>query len=154
MLDIILRFYNDMTNFNPSEPIWVTYDDIKHVLTYRQINYMCSVPYISHMILPGRMTIGILNQKSYSTLMSQLYSMIESGILDNRRLIIAPKKMGFKVYHSVFGVPGPQLIQDVDLVSIKNPLIAGFVMKRYSHESRTLYKILKNERKSKSKGNK
>lgn len=153
MLDIILRLYNDMTNFKQTEPIWVTYDEFKHILTYRQLNYVCSTPYISHLYLPGRMSIGILNQKGYSILMNQLYSMIESGILEDKKLVVSPEKFSFKIYHSVYGVPGPQLVHKIELVSIKNPLLAKMVMKRFSNESRTLYKILNNERKSKSKGN-
>lgn len=153
MLDIILKFYNDLTKFRSTEPIWVTYDESTHVLTYRQLNYVYSFAYLSHLFLPGKLTVGVLNQDGFSTLMGQLRSLIESGILDDKKLVASPEKFGIKLYYSFKGVPGPQVVQELELISIRNRFIAGQVMKRYSPESRTLYKILKDERKKQNKGN-
>lgn len=150
MREILLKFYNDLSGFNGESPIIVTYDESTNILTYRQLNKLVMVPYMRFFYLSCKgFQIGVLTPQKFVHLMKTLQTLIQDDGLDNRMTVMSIKKLGIEFYKSYASklLSGPQRFANLELVSLKSRFLVWFIMKFYSYETKTLYKLLKNERK-------
>lgn len=153
MREVLLKFYNDLSGFNGETPIIVTYDESTNVLTYRQLNKLVIVPYMKLYYLSCKgFKIGVLTPHGFVNLMKTLQTLIQDDGLDNGMTVMSIKKLGIEFYKSYASklLSGPQRFANLELVSLKSRFLVWFIMKFYSYETKTLYKLLKNERKQNS----
>lgn len=149
-LETILKFHNDLTRFDSSYPILVSYDRTNG-LVYRQLNQLMGCHYFGNYFFPSTVKYGLLLPKDYHELMQSLEKLIQEPGLNTGDLNTNLKKFGFEVFKLVPGTIGPQLVYDIKLTSITNSFISKIILRYYNLESRTLYNIIKNEnRKRKS----
>lgn len=159
MKELILKFHNDLTGFNSEVPIVVTYDKSNHALTYRQLNRMVMIPYLRPYYLSKKnFRFGILTSTGYIELMKGLQALLQDSDIDKEGGSVA-FSIGelcintYKTYKSV-SLVGPQKYINLKLVNITSEFLSKWIMKFYSNETRTLYKLIKNEWKTNSKSNK
>lgn len=152
MFEELLKFYNAMTGFDNKYPIAIWYDNKTNALTYMQISKTVMTSGISHMYLPKNFELGVMTPAQYNDLMNQLANCMTKGVLNE------PLTMGhldklkltiFRMYPSNPYICGPQVFATLKFAPIINKWLSTFILKTYSHESRILYKLVKNARKLK-----
>lgn len=153
MFEELLKFYNAMTGFDNKYPIAIWYNNKTNVLTYMQISKTVMTSGVSHMYLPKDFELGVMTPAAYNDMMNQLANCMTKGVLNE------PLTMGhldklkltiFRMYPSNPYICGPQVFATIKFAPIINKWLAIFILKTYSHESRILYKLVKNARKLKS----
>lgn len=152
-LDLLVRFYNDLTSLDPSVPTVVQYDN-ENGLLYRQLGKVVAVSYLGSAYFPNPpLELGILTPKGYSDLMDGLKRLIEDPQLKDDELGIRIKNYGTEFYkcYNRGTLSGPQLYIVLDYVSITNSFISKWVLKNHNPESKTLLKALINESKHSKK---
>jgi hypothetical protein len=149
-LDLLVKFYNDLTSLDPSAPIVVQYNR-ENGLIYRQLGKVVVVPYMGAAYFPNPiLKLGILTPKGYSDLMEGLRKLIEDPQLKNDELGIRIKDYGTEFYkcYDRGSLSGPQLYVVLDYVTITNKFVAKWILNHHNPESKTLLKALINESKS------
>lgn len=147
--DILIKFHNDLQNFDETQPIVVALQNGD--LIYRQYSKLVIATYLNPFFFrkPG-FKYGILTQFGYNRLITDLVKLIQDRRLDEQELLIAPGD-NMSIYGYVTfkdnRLQGPQRLYDLKLVNITNKLYANFLLKRYSPETRMIYNILKAEAK-------
>lgn len=155
-LDLLVKFYNDLTSLDPSVPTVVQYDN-ENGLLYRQLGKVVAVSYLGAAYFPRpSLKLGILTPKGYSELMEGLKKLIEDPQLKNDELGIRIKDYGTEFYkcYNRGTLSGPQLYVVLEYVSITNSFISKWILKNHNPESRTLLKALINESKHSKKSSK
>lgn len=158
MREILRQFHNNLCGFLPEEPIVVSYNNSSHELTYRQMNKTVMIPYMKHYYLPIKnFKFEILTPQGYDTLMKGLGKLIQDPNIDNEwgPLSFSIDKLCLKVYKTYYNtkLQVPQEYIDINFVNITKPFFVWFIMRFRSLQTKSLYKLLKNERKIKLKNN-
>lgn len=159
MREVLVKLHNDMNNFNPEIPIVVTYDKETHIITYRQLNKLVMIPYMRPYYLSERsFKLGILSPTNYVELMTNIRKLLQESDLDKDggSIAFSVDKLKIKVYKTYLSpyLIGPQVLMELKLVTISTKWLAVLIMRILSPETRTLLKLLKNERKHISKDSK
>lgn len=145
MVDKLLNFYNQLTLFDPSNPIIVKYTKSDNVLSYYQLNKVVMSTSIKYMYLPKNgFKYGILTQDGYLNLMNSLKKLL--AILGMSRDEIMPSIGELKIdFYQVMGsyTKYPRKLITLNLVNIKSRFITNIIMNRYSVETKTLLKLFK-----------
>lgn len=149
MIDILTRFYNDLTKLDPSEPILVY--DKNGCLNYMQVGLTIATPYLNHLILMNKkFKYGVLTTQGFSRLMQNLLTLISDKSLSNGSYCTSIRESKLEFYKSFMGLRYPQKFCTIEFVEFTNRSICNLYMKRFSDKSKIILKSVNDDiRKSK-----
>jgi hypothetical protein len=144
-LDQLLQFHNDLAQFDPSEPIAVSWNEVNG-LVYRQHGKVQAIPYMSNYYFPNpKLELGVLMPTDFKKLMGTIETLLQDPALKSNDLNTSIKKYGFNVYKLFDDLPGPQLVYNIEFCSLTNKWVSKFTLYRYSNYSRILLKSINHE---------
>lgn len=149
MIDILTRFYNDLTKLDPSEPT-IVYDK-NGCLNYMQVGLVIATPYLNHTIIMDRkFKYGVLTTRGFSRLMQSLLTIISDQSLSSGSYSTGISESKLEFYKCFIGLRYPQKFCTIEFVEFTNPIICSLYMKRFSDKSKILLKSVNDDiRKSK-----
>lgn len=144
-LDQLVQFYNDLAQFDPNEPIAVSWN-ANNGLIYRQYGKVQAIPYMSNYYFPKpKLVLGVLMPTDFRKLMDSLKTLIQDPALESHELNTIIGEYGFRVYKLFRDLSGPQLVYNIEFTSITNKWISKYILYRYSNISRILLKSINHE---------
>ena len=152
--DVFTKLARDLDKLDPNEISIVTYDKSHHLLTYRQLNQIISIPYISPFYLPKKnFKIGALTQKGLMDLKISLTKLLSSSELDQDLLIPDLQVLGLNWYKTFNDVtlPTPQIFINMKFVNVVGSFMIWLLCQFGSNNAKIIYRSLVNERKFKPK---
>lgn len=144
MEELLIKLSSDLRKFNPESPIVVYYNKDSHELTYLQHNRSISLSYLSHLILPKKMTYGILTCAGLQELLTNIDDLMRSSIAASRKVSVTVKPFGFSIYAPLNEriYPGPSLVRHLQLVSITNFWITKFILRHHDEASKIMLRFI------------
>lgn len=152
--DVFTKLAKDIDKLDPNDITIVTYDKSHHTLTFRQLNLVISVPYISPYYLPKKgFEWGALTQNGLMKLREALSKLLSSSELDQDLLVPDLQVLGLNWYKTFNNVtlPTPQLFISMKFVNVTGSILTWMLCKFGSNNSRIIYDALVNERKLRPK---
>lgn len=149
MIDILTRFYNDLTKLDPSEPT-IVYDK-NGCLNYMQVGLTIATPYLNHLILMNKkFKYGVLTTQGFSRLMQNLLTLISDKSLSSESYCTSICESKLEFYKNFIGLRYPQKFCTIEFVEFTNRSICNLYMKRFSDKSKIILKSVNDDiRKSK-----
>lgn len=143
--DQLLQFYNDLTQFDPTKPIAITWDE-SNGLVYRQIGKVQATPYLNNYYFPRpKLELGVLMPIDFKKLMESIRVLVQDPALKSNDLNTTIGNYGIKIYKLFDDLPGPQLVYDLEFCSITNKWISKFILYRFDNYTRILLKSINHE---------
>lgn len=143
--DQLLKFYNDLTQFDPTKPIAITWDE-SNGLVYRQIGKVQALPYMSNYYFPRpKLELGVLMPTDFKHLMDSIQTLLQDPALNSNDLNTVICNYGIKVYKLFEDLPGPQLVYELEFCSITNKWLSKFILYRFDNYTRILLKSINHE---------
>jgi hypothetical protein len=145
----LIKLHNDLCGFNQNMPIVVTYDYKTNIFTLRQLNKIVMLSYMKYYYLSDKsFKIGILTSDGYKKLMSEVMKLIQDSSMDTPSIVMSAEKSRIKFYktYQTGLLFGPQLYVDLNFADIRSKLAVWMIMMWSSNETRTLYRLMKNEK--------
>lgn len=134
----LLRFHNELTQFDPKEPIAVTWDYING-LTFRQVGHVASFSYMAnYFFIKPKLRLGIITPTDYAELMQSLEKLVQDHSLHDHSMNSVIGNFEFKIYKLFQGTSGPQLAYHLRFVSITRYWISYLYLRLFSLNSRIL----------------
>lgn len=152
--DVFTKLARDIDKLDPNEVTIVTYDKSHHVLTYRQLNLVISIPYMSPYYLPKKgFKWGALTQSGLLKLKVALSKLLSSSDLDQDLLVPDLQIFGLDWYKTFNNVtlPTPQVFINMKFVNVTGSFMTWILCHFGSNNSKIIYKSLVNERKFRPK---
>jgi hypothetical protein len=143
--DLLLRFYNDLTQFDPTKPIAVIWNE-SNGLVYRQVGKVQAIPYMSNYYFPSpKLELGVLMPTDFKNLMDSIQTLLQDPALKSNDLSTVISNYRIKIYKLFNELPGPQLVYDLNFCSITNKWISKFILYRFDNNTRILLKSINHE---------
>lgn len=146
-IELLVKLHNDLLKLDPNQLTIVQYNE-ENGLIYRQMNRIVAIPYIGHLFFPKpKLKLGILTQQGYHELMQSLEKVIQDPDLKNNKLSQIIKNYAVDIYKTYDNIKlsGPQLFVSIEFVSITSSLLARWVLRTHSPETKTMLKAIQNE---------
>lgn len=144
MIDLLTRFYNDLTKLDPSEPI-IVYDK-NGCLNYMQVGLTIATPYLNHLILMSKkFRYGVITTQGFSRLMQSLLTLISDQSLSSGSYSTSMSESKLEFYKCFIGLRYPQKFCTIEFVEFTNPIICSMYMKRFSDKSKIILKSVNDD---------
>lgn len=149
MIELLTRFYNDLTKLDPGEPT-IVYDK-NGCLNYMQVGITIATPYLNHLIIMNkRFRYGVITVTGFSRLMQNLITMISDQSLSSGSYSTSVSESKLEFYKCFMGLRYPQKFCTIEFVEFTNPIICSMYLKRFSDKSKIILKSVNDDiRKSK-----
>lgn len=144
MIDILTRFYNDLTKLDPSEPT-IVYDK-NGCLNYMQVGLTIATPYLNHLILMNKkFKYGVITARGFSVLMQSLMTVISDHSLSSGSYSTSICESKLEFYKCFMGLRYPQKFCTIEFVEFTNPIICSIYLRRFSDKSRIILKSVNDD---------
>lgn len=143
-LETLVRFHNDLVQFDSSKPVIVTLDKVNG-LTYRQLGFIASFSYISNYYFPTKIRLGILTPPDLKEMIGTLEKLMQDNDLEEGKLSSTIDRMGFSFYRLLPSLIGPQKVYQINLISVENSFVSKLILRLSDLDTKNLYKIIKHE---------
>lgn len=150
LIDSLNKLYADLSQFDESKPIIVTFDKSNYELSFHQLGKTVIAGYISNMFFnKHKVRIGILTQLGANRLRKNIMDLIAMQEVHDGIITTHINDLGISFYKLIRTNTYSGLSEVVRLkfINITNSLMVWIVCKFYSPETYTLYKLIKNDTK-------
>lgn len=114
--------YIQLSKLNPNKVTIITFNSTDSSMTFAQRGVIVQMEELKYLMHRPYFGSCILMPEDLSIVMQALDTISLDGY--NQHLLVHPELLGFKVYSSESGDPiGPELIYDVTINSISNPVL-------------------------------
>jgi hypothetical protein len=144
-LEELLRFHNELIQFDSTKPIVVTWSETTG-LVYRQFGRVQAFPYMNNYFFPKpKLELGVLMPTDYEELIKGLETLIQDPALKSNSINSIIGNFEFKLYKELAGLVGPQLVYHFRLTTFTNKWISKWHLRRADLETQNLLKAINNE---------
>jgi hypothetical protein len=143
--EIFTKLRTDLSTLNPNELVLVYYDELKHELSFRQLNVVILTPYISPYFLPKKkFKLGVLTQLGLNKLMYNLEQLLSSTLIDEGLYIpnLQTLSTGWYRFFKSVTIPGPQKTLELNYCNVTNRFVVRWLCNHYNNNSKVIYKSI------------